>query len=50
MAKELLEIEGKKPQVDIPLNNLELDNENPRLAEDYKGASQFAIIVRLQRK
>jgi len=37
-------IEGrKKPQLNIPLENLELDNENPRLAKEYQGATQIDI-------
>lgn len=37
-------IEGRKrPQLSIPLENLELDNENPRLAKKYNGATQIDI-------
>ncbi len=37
-------IEGRKrPQLNIPLENLELDNENPRLAKEYQGATQIDI-------
>jgi hypothetical protein len=30
----------KKPQLNIPLDRIDLDNENPRLAEEYKKATQ----------
>lgn len=33
----------KRPQLNIPLENLELDNENPRLAKEYQGATQIDI-------
>ncbi len=37
-------IEGRKrPQLSIPLENLELDKENPRLAKKYHGATQIDI-------
>jgi len=37
-------IEGRKrPQLNIPLENLELDNENPRMAKEHHGATQIDI-------
>ncbi len=34
----------KRPQVDIPLSCLELDTENPRLAEEHQGGTQLDIL------
>lgn len=43
MAKIGLGI-GKRPQVNIPLSIIELDNNNPRLADEYKGSSELTIL------
>jgi len=42
MAKKS-ETGRKRPQIDIPLDNIELDNKNPRLAEEHQGGTQFDI-------
>jgi len=34
----------KRPQINIPLSILELDNKNPRLAEEHQGGAQFDIL------
>jgi hypothetical protein len=38
------ELGRKKPQIEIPLVNLELDNQNPRLAEEHRGGTQLDIL------
>lgn len=38
------ELGRKKPQINIPLDNLELDNQNPRLADEYLGGTQLDIL------
>lgn len=40
-------IGNKKPQLDIPLSNLLLDNENPRLSDEVLKGSQFDILKML---
>lgn len=37
-------IGGKRPQLNIPLVYLELDNNNPRLPEEYQGSTQFDVL------
>mgnify|MGYP001592992498 CR=1 FL=1 len=44
MAKKNSQIGRKRPQIDISLVNIELDNKNPRLAEEYQGGTQFDIL------
>ncbi len=44
MTNKISQISHKKPQIDIPLGNLELDNKNPRLADKHHGGSQFDIL------
>lgn len=44
MAKKISVIGRKRPQIDIPLANIELDDRNPRLAEEYQGGTQFDIL------
>ncbi|MGB7062129.1 MAG: hypothetical protein WBF13_07225, partial [Candidatus Zixiibacteriota bacterium] len=34
----------KRPQIDLPLENLELDSRNPRLAEEHLGGTQLDIL------
>lgn len=34
----------KRPQINIPLDRIDLDKENPRLAEDYKKATQLDLL------
>ncbi len=34
----------KRPQLNIPLDRIDLDNENPRLAEEYKKATQTDLV------
>jgi len=38
------ELSRKKPQINIPLTKIELDNQNPRLADEYYGGTQFDIL------
>jgi hypothetical protein len=44
MVKKISLIGRKRPQIDISLANIELDNKNPRLAEEHKGGTQFDIL------
>jgi hypothetical protein len=44
MAKKPVESGRKRPQIDIPLHSIELDNKNPRLAEEHQGGNQFDIL------
>ena len=45
MSKERFpEVGRRRPQIDIPLDNLELDNQNPRLAEEHRGGTQLDIL------
>ena len=44
MAKKNSQSGRKRPQIDISLANIELDNKNPRLAEEYQGGTQFDIL------
>lgn len=44
MAKKISETGRKRPQIDISLANIELDNKNPRLAEEHQGGTQFDIL------
>ncbi|MFH0991444.1 MAG: hypothetical protein V1799_15665 [bacterium] len=40
----------KRPQVNIPISLIELDNQNPRLPDDYQGGSQLDIMQVLFRE
>jgi hypothetical protein len=40
----------KRPQINASLNNLLLDNQNPRLPEEYKGSNQSSIFKILYTK
>jgi len=44
MAKKISETGRKRPQIDISLANIELDNKNPRLAEEHQRGTQFDIL------
>ena len=44
MARKNTQIGRKRPQIDIPLANIELDNKNPRLAE----ASSHVVKQKIQ--
>ena len=44
MRKEFAGRGRKRPQINIPLNNLEFDNKNPRLAEEHQGGTQLDIL------
>src|SRR5436309_1990830 len=44
MTRELAGAGTKRPQLDIPINQLELDSENPRLAQEFRGASQLELL------
>ena len=44
MRKEISGKGRKRPQIDIPLDNLELDSENPRLAEEHQSGTQPDIL------
>jgi len=44
MPKKISVIGRKRPQIDISLANIELDNKNPRLAEEHQGGTQFDIL------
>lgn len=44
MAKKNSQIGRKRPQIDISLVNIELDNKNPRLAEEHQRGTQFDIL------
>lgn len=44
MPKKISETGRKRPQIDIFLSDIELDNKNPRLAEEHQGGSQFDIL------
>jgi len=44
MKKEFAGRGRKRPQINIPLNSLDLDNNNPRLAEEYQGGTQLEIL------
>lgn len=44
MAKKISETGRKRPQIDISLASIELDNKNPRLAEEHQGGTQFDIL------
>jgi len=44
MPKQIKRRGHKKPQIDISLENLDLDNKNPRLAEEHKGGTQLDIL------
>ncbi len=44
MKKEFAGRGLKRPQINIPLNNLEFDNNNPRLAEEHQGGTQLDIL------
>ena len=44
MARKNTQIGRKRPQIDIPLANIELDNENPRLAEAHQGGTQLDLL------
>ncbi len=44
MQKEISGKGRKRPQIDIPIENLELDSRNPRLAEEHQGGTQLDIL------
>lgn len=44
MVEEIAGKGKRRPQIDIPLNILELDNNNPRLAEEYQGSGQLKVL------
>jgi hypothetical protein len=44
MQKEISGKGRKRPQIDIPLENLELDSRNPRLAEEHQSGTQLDIL------
>ncbi len=44
MKKEFAGRGRKRPQINIPLSNLEFDSMNPRLAEEHQGGTQLDII------
>jgi hypothetical protein len=44
MKKDFAGKGRKRPQIDIPLANIALDNKNPRLAEEHQGGTQFDIL------
>lgn len=49
MLEKFAGLGGKKPQLNIPLVYLELDNNNPRLPEEYQGGTQFDVLKILYR-
>jgi hypothetical protein len=44
MTKEIAGSGNKRPLLDIPVLKLDLDNENPRLAQEHQGADQSTIL------
>ena len=44
MLKEVAGLGRKRPQINIPIELIELDPENPRLAKEYQGSSQSALL------
>lgn len=44
MKKKISGVGRKRPQIDIPLEILKVDNMNPRLAEEYHGGTQLDIL------
>lgn len=44
MTKQIAGSGAKKPLLDIPIGKLQLDNQNPRLAQEYQGANQTKIL------
>jgi hypothetical protein len=44
MQKEISGKGRKRPQIDIPLENLELDSRNPRIAEEHQCGTQLDIL------
>jgi len=44
MQKKIRRIGRKRPQIDIMLGSIDLDNRNPRLAEEHQGGTQFDIL------
>jgi hypothetical protein len=47
MKKEFAGRGRKRPQINIPLSNLEFDSMNPRLAEEHQGGTQLDILKTL---
>lgn len=47
MAEALAGIGTKRPQIDIPLNLIQLDSNNPRLDEEFQGATEIQILKEL---
>lgn len=44
MPRKLSEVGRKKPQIDVPIGILQLDNRNPRLAEEHQGAPELDVL------
>jgi hypothetical protein len=44
MAKNIAGLGRKRPQLNIPIELLDLDSENPRLARESQGSTQFDLI------
>lgn len=49
MPEKIAGFGGKRPQLNVPLGYLELDNNNPRLPEEYQGGTQFDVLKILYR-
>ncbi len=49
MPKDFSGKGGKRPQLDVPLDLIDLDAENPRLSEEHRSGTQYDILSTLYR-